>query len=128
MKYLHIVAILAIVQYLVFGMLVGRARQRYGVRAPATTGHEQFERAYRVQMNTLEQIICFLPALFLAAIYWPQEVVAPIGAIYLVGRQLYRNAYVKDPRSRGIGFLLSLAPTVILLVMATWGALLRAAT
>jgi hypothetical protein len=60
-----------------------------------------FERAYRVQMNTLEQLVGFLPALLIAGIYWPQAVVAPVGVVYLLGRALYRHRYMQDPARRG---------------------------
>ena len=72
MNYVHIVALLAVVQFIVFSTLVGAARGKYGIAAPAMTGNEHFERAVRVQMNTLEQLVGFLPALFIAAAYWPQ--------------------------------------------------------
>ncbi len=110
MNYVDIVAMLAILQYLVFGSLVGRARGKYRVKAPAVTGHEQFERIYRVQMNTLELLVAFLPAMYAAARYWPAWVVAALGAIYLVGRVIYWRAYVVVPASRGLGFALSVAP------------------
>lgn len=128
MKYVHLVAILAVIQFIVFSMLVGRARMRYGVKAPATSGHELFERAYRVQMNTLEQLIAFLPALLIAAFYWPSQIVAGIGAVYLLGRIIYRQAYVKDPQSRGPGFMLTMVPTLVLLLMGLYGVIVRAAT
>ena len=71
MAFIHFLALLAVLQYLYFGVLVGRARLRYHVKAPAVTGDENFERAYRVQMNTLEQLIIFLPALLIAGHYVP---------------------------------------------------------
>lgn len=110
MNYVDIVAMLAILQYLVFGSLVGRARGTYRVKAPAVTGHEQFERIYRVQMNTLELLVAFLPAMYAAARYWPAWIVAALGAIYLVGRVVYWRAYVVAPANRGLGFVLSVAP------------------
>ena len=67
MAWVDIVGLLSVVQLFVFGVLVGRARGRYGVAAPATSGHPVFERYYRVQMNTVESLIVFLPALWLAA-------------------------------------------------------------
>lgn len=117
MNYVDIVAMLAIVQYLVFGTLVGKARGQYGVRAPAVSGNEQFERVYRVQMNTLELLVAFLPALYAASRYWPGWVVACVGAVYLVGRVIYYRAYVTAPASRGLGFVLSIGP-VFTLVLA----------
>ena len=125
MNYVHIVALLAIVQFIVFSMLVGAARGKYGVKAPAMTGNEHFERAVRVQMNTLEQLVCFLPALMVAAYYWSPVYVASWGVVYLVGRTLYRQAYVKNPAKRGLGFLLTLLPTAVLVLAGLAGALMR---
>ena len=86
MNYVDIAAMVAIIQYLMFGSLVGKARGQFGVKAPAVSGHEQFERVYRVQMNTLELLVAFLPALYAAARYWPGWVVAAVGSVFLVGR------------------------------------------
>lgn len=123
MNLVHLVALLAVGQYFAFGFLVGRARVRYGVKAPAVTGHELFERAFRAQMNTLEQMAAFLPALFIASAYWPNTVVAGIGAVYLVGRFLYRHMYVIDPQRRQAGFLLTVIPTSVLMVLGLVGIL-----
>ena len=125
MNYVYIVALLALVQFTVFSMLVGQARVKYGVVAPAMTGNEHFERAARVQMNTLEQLICFLPALLIAAVYWPQGYVAAAGVVYLVGRTLYRQAYVADPAKRGLGFLLTFLPTTLLVLAGLVGAVMH---
>jgi len=125
MNYVHIIALLAIIQFIAFGMLVGQARGKYGIKAPAMTGNEYFERAVRVQMNTLEQLVCFVPALLIAAVYWPQVYVTATGVVYLVGRTLYRQAYVKDPARRGLGFLLTFLPTTLLALAGLVGALMR---
>ena len=71
MNWVDAVAIVAILQYLMFGSLVGQARGKFGVKAPAVSGNENFERIYRVQMNTLELLVVFLPALYASARYWP---------------------------------------------------------
>ena len=126
MNYVHIVALLAIIQFIIFGIFVGQARGKYGIKAPAMTGNEHFERAARVQMNTLEQLVCFLPALLMAAVYWPQVYVAAVGVVYLVGRTLYRQAYVADPAKRGLGFLLTFLPTTLLILEGLVGAVTRA--
>lgn len=118
MNYVDLVAVLAIIQLIVFGVLVGRARGRYGVKAPATSGHEMFDRAYRVQMNTLELMVAFLPALFIAAKYWPQPYVAGAGLVYLIGRLIYWRSYTTAPASRGVGFALSMIPIMALLIAA----------
>ncbi|CAG0911951.1 unnamed protein product, partial [Cyprideis torosa] len=114
-----------IVQFIAFSVLVGLAREKYGVKAPAISGNEHFERAYRVQMNTLEQLICFLPALFLAAVYWSPLPVSLLGVVYLVGRLVYRQAYIANPSKRAVGFMLTFIPTVLLILAAIIGALFR---
>ena len=91
--------------------------------APATTGHPVFERYYRVQMNTVETLIAFLPGLWLAAKYWPPHVVAAIGAVYLIGRVVYLRGYISDPGKRHTGYLLSMLPTMLLLLGALIGAI-----
>ena len=125
MNYVHIVAVLSIVQFFYFGIMVGKARGEYGVKAPATSGHEMFDRAFRVHMNTLEQLVGFLPALLIAGVYWSNFIIAAIGAVYIIGRFIYRKTYLEDPAKRGLGFLLSVAPTFILLVAAALGAIIR---
>ena len=125
MHYVHIVALLAIVQFIYFSMLVGKARGKFGIKAPAMTGHEGFERAVRVQMNTLEQLVCFVPALLIAAVYWSPVYVAATGVVYLVGRTLYQRAYVADPAKRGLGFMLTFFPTVLLVLAGLVGAVMR---
>lgn len=117
MNLVDTVALLAVLQYLIFGSLVGRARGRYGVRAPATSGSEPFERVYRVQMNTLELLVALIPALYIAARYWPAPYVASLGAVYLVGRVVYYVAYVNAPQRRGLGFLLSMLPVFTLVIV-----------
>lgn len=116
MNYVDLVAVLAVLQLVFFGILVGRARGRYGVAAPAVSGHEMFERIYRVQMNTLELIVAFLPALFIAAQYWPRAYVAGAGAVYLLGRLVFWRSYMAAPASRGLGFALSMLPILSLLI------------
>lgn len=123
MHTVDLVAIVALLQFLYFGTLVGRARGQYGVKAPAVTGHEMFERAYRVQMNTLEQLVLFLPALYIAARYWPPAYVAACGAVFVVGRVLFQRAYMSAPERRGLGFLLTIAPTSVLLLVGLGGAI-----
>ena len=121
MHYVGLVAIVAVIQFIAFGALTGRARARAGLKAPAVTGDEGFERMYRVQMNTLEVMVVFLPALLLAAKYWSPVFVAATGAVYLVGRLLYWRAYVADPTRRGPGFALSMLPALVLAVAALVG-------
>jgi glutathione S-transferase len=124
MHYVDLVAVLAVLQFITFTALTGRARGASGLKAPAVTGHEGFERMYRVQMNTLELLIAFLPSLFLAAKYWSPSIVASLGAVFLVGRLIYWRAYISAPSKRGVGFILSMLPTAILAGMALVGIIL----
>ncbi|PWT86330.1 MAG: MAPEG family protein [Proteobacteria bacterium] len=121
MSLVDLVATLVLLQLLVFCALVGRARVKYGVKAPAVTGHEMFERAYRVQMNTVELIVLLLPAMYLAAKYWPPAFAAAAGAVYFVGRLLYWRAYMSAPERREFAFRLSVAPVFVLLVAVLIG-------
>lgn len=123
MNLVDLVALLALVQLFVFSVLVGRARGRYQVKAPAVTGHEMFERAYRVQMNTLEIMVLFLPALYLAARHWSPTYAALAGAVYLVGRSVYAVAYLRSPDGRGLGFALSVGPVVVMIIASIAGVL-----
>lgn len=116
MAYVLLVIVLALLQFVLFGIAVGRARGRYGVHAPAVSGNEHFERYFRVHMNTLEQLIVFLPALWLFAQFVDPHWAAALGAVYLVGRTLYFLSYVKDPKSRELGFALSMLPSLAMLV------------
>lgn len=103
--------------------LVGHARVKYGVKAPATSGHEMFERAYRVQMNTLENTVIFLPALWLGAHYLGVPASTALGAVWLAARVWYAFAYVADPRKRGGGFTLAYIAWGILMIGVAWGVL-----
>jgi uncharacterized MAPEG superfamily protein len=123
MNFVDLVTLVALVQFFIFGLLVGRARGIYGVKAPAVAGHEVFERAYRVQMNTLELLIILVPALYLSAKYWSPTYAAIAGAVYLVGRLVYWRAYMADPKSRSLGFGLSMAPILVLVVASLLGVL-----
>lgn len=127
MKYVSIVGLLALLQYVYFGVAVGRARKQYNVPAPAVTGHEMFERYFRVQQNTIELLVPFLPALWLFALYASASWAVVLGAVYLLGRVLYYQAYVRDPPKRELGFGLSMLPILVLVVGALVGALLARA-
>ena len=100
---------------------VGRARGRYGVKAPAVTGHELFERAFRVQMNTLEGVVLMLPALWLYAAFVGDRGAGVMGLIWLVARTWYAIAYQQDPAKRGAGFLLGMLMFSGLWLGALWG-------
>jgi uncharacterized MAPEG superfamily protein len=116
MDLVALVLALALLQYIVFAVLVGRARGTYGVKAPAVTGHEVFERYFRVQQNTLELLVIFVPAVWLFGQYVSATLAAILGAVYLVGRVLYLKSYVADPAKRGAGFGLSMLPIMAMVI------------
>ncbi len=117
MEAVVIVTVLALAQYMFFGVQVGAARQKSGVKAPATTGETQFECVNRIHQNTLEQLIVFIPALWIYAHYVDPLWGAGMGVVYLIGRFVYRAAYLKDPSTRTLGFSLSFFPGA---VMSLW--------
>jgi uncharacterized membrane protein YecN with MAPEG domain len=123
MAYVHIVIALALIEFFAFGLAVARARATYKVAAPATTGHEVFERYFRAQMNTLEQLVVFVPSIVLFGWYVSAWLAALLGLTFIVGRALYFRGYVHAAEARHFGFLLSAVPNVTLLVGGLLGAL-----
>ncbi|MGJ5176171.1 MAPEG family protein [Bradyrhizobium oligotrophicum] len=119
-----LVTVLALMLYFYMAVRVAQARARFGVKAPATTGNADFERAFRVQMNTLEWLPIFVPALWLFAIYISDVIAALIGLVWIAGRAMYMVAYSKDAAKRGPGFgVQALAGSVLLvgaLVAILW--------
>lgn len=124
MELVAIVVLVSLIQYTVFGALVGKARMTYKVEAPAVSGDPTFERYYRVHMNTLESLVLFLPSIFVFATYINAEIAAGLGVVFIIGRQLYLRSYVKDPKSRGIGYMLTFLPSTILALGGITGAIM----
>lgn len=116
-----IVTVVALVLYFVVTMNVGRARVKYDVLAPRTDGPEEFQRYFRVQMNTLEQIVLFLPLLWLAALTVHDGLAAAIGLFWPVGRTIYARTYYRNPAKRGPGFVVGIATDMALLLIALYG-------
>ena len=114
------VSLLAAILGLLFAFGAGRTRSRLRIDAPAMSGHPELERALRIQGNTVEQLVVFLPALWLAALYFQGWWAPILGLIWCLGRVLYAFTY-GDYRARFPGFALTALPTVILMVLATVG-------
>ncbi|MDJ0583254.1 MAPEG family protein [Crocosphaera sp.] len=114
--YPSIVTVVALIVYFLITMNVGRARFKYKVMPPATSGDPNFERALRVQQNTLEQIIFFLPLLWLFCFYINPIWGSGIGAFWIVGRILYALGYYQAAEKRMIGFAISFLSTLALLI------------
>jgi glutathione S-transferase len=108
----------------VFGYYVSRERIRHGVLAPATSGHPDFERAFRIHQNTLEQLVVFMPALWMFGIYVHPLTAAVIGLLFPVGREIYRRSYLADPSSRLAGAAITGGTTLVLLLGSAVGAFL----
>jgi glutathione S-transferase len=103
------------------GVKVGMARGRYGIKAPAVSGHPDFERFYRVQMNTVEQAVVFFPALWLCTNYFRADVAGIAGLVWVVGRVWYALGYYRDAAKRGAGFTVSVFAFGALLACGGFG-------
>ena len=108
--------LLALAIYLWSGLRVGGARGRFKVDAPATTGPPEFDRIYRAQMNTLEQVVLFVPLLLLAAVVWGDRWAALFGLVWSLGRILYIVTYARDASKRTLGFVLSAGASAVVLI------------
>ncbi|SNX28086.1 glutathione S-transferase [Polynucleobacter meluiroseus] len=122
-NYLYASLITLLTVVLMFGITfnVGRARGKYQVKAPAISGHELFERAYRIQLNTIENVLMFLPALWLYAIFIGDKGAGDSGVIWLIARVWYAIAYQVNPAKRGLGFLISIIVIAGLWLGAAYG-------
>jgi len=129
MVYPGLVTVLSLYMYIWIFLNVGGARKRTGIKAPATTGADELERYYRVQMNTVEQFVLFLPSLWLFAEFlndtWASPLAGALGLGWIIGRILYALGYYKEAKKRGAGFGISLICNIILLLGATWGVVAR---
>lgn len=103
MEFVYLVIVLALIEYMVLAGLVGRARRKYGVSAPAITGPDEFNRTFRAHQNTLEGLIVFLPAMWIFGMYVSPLVAAGLGLLGIVGRALYAKGYIDAAEKRGPG-------------------------
>jgi uncharacterized membrane protein YecN with MAPEG domain len=121
MLWIALVVLLSLLEFMVFGMLVGGARARYKIQAPATSGHPIFERTFRVHYNTLELLVVFIPSIWLFGMYLNPRWGAIIGVVFMVGRAVYAAGYIRAPEKREIGAMLSFAAVAVLLFGAIFG-------
>ncbi|HJO24130.1 MAG: MAPEG family protein [Myxococcota bacterium] len=128
MQLVAVVIGLALMEYVWFSMRCGQVRGRSDVAAPAMSGDPEFERALRVQYNTIEQLVVFVPSMLLFGFYVDGIAAAGVGLVFILGRYLYARAYWVDPANRGPGFLLTVLSNAVLLLGGVVGAIVSYAT
>ena len=124
MEPVAIVTVLMLTQFFVFAILVGRARVKNNIIAPAVTGNEIFERYFRIHQNTMEQLVVILPALWLFAWYVEPLSAAATGLVFIAGRWIYCSGYAKDPAKRATGFVIGILAQTVLILGALIGIVL----
>ena len=122
MKLAILVGAIALLQYIYLGYQVGSARGRYKVDAPAVVGDPIFERHHRVHQNTLENLVIFLPGLWMFALYVNEPLAAALGLVFVAGRVIYARRYVAAPETRTPGVIASFGPALLLLLGGLIGA------
>ena len=113
-QFTALVTLLSILFYLFAGFQVSKARVAFGIKPPAVSGNPEFERVFRVQMNTLEWMPIFLPSLWLFAFYINDALAAALGLVWIIGRVLYLTGYSQAAAKRGLGFGIQGAAAVLL--------------
>jgi len=108
--------VVALVEYFILGLLVGQARVKHNVPAPATSGNPIFERYFRVHQNTMEQLVVFVPAMLIFATYVHPLVAAILGLLFVIARPIYAMGYIKDPAKRASGAAITFTVNAILLL------------
>ena len=127
MEFAVIIILIALLQYSAFTLKTGTSRPKLNVHAPKISGDEMWERMFRVQQNTMEQLVVFIPAIIAFAFYVSPTWVLVPGTVFIIGRQLYAMAYIKAPESRTLGFALTFFSNLFLvlasLALLVWGLL-----
>ena len=124
MAFVALVTLLAVGFYTLLAMQTARLRGKAAIKAPATTGEPRFERAFRIHQNTAEQMLYFLPSMWIAGYFVSWLWAAIGGLVWIAGRVLYAVTYKKDPPSRGPGFVIAFAAASILWLVGAVAAIL----
>ncbi len=125
MEAVAIVTGLILIQTFLFAFQVGQARVKHGVSAPAISGADEFDRAFRVHQNSVEQLVLFIPAMWMFAFYVHELTAAGIGVLFIVSRVIYRGGYLSDPNSRSKGFGMGALLLAVLVLGSIIGAAVR---
>ena len=121
MKYTVLITIVALVYTFILSARVGARRLKLGIDAPAISGQAEFDIAFRIHMNTIEQLVLFIPMLWIAVTVVGDVWAAAIGAIWVIGRIIYATGYTAGVDKRGPGMLVTVLSTVALTVISFWG-------
>ena len=124
MEAIAVVTVLAVCQAFSFAYLVGKQRAKHGVKAPGITGEAEFERAFRIHQNTVEQMVDFLPSLWLFGYYVHGFIGAGLGLLFVISRLVYRKSYLDEPTSRSTGFGIGALVMMVLMIGGLVGAIL----
>lgn len=116
MIYIPFVTCIMLIQLFAFSLKSGMARDKGGVKAPATSGDETYERRNRVHLNTVELIVMAIPSMWIFATYVHALTAAGLGLVYVIGRIIYSRTYMADPDKRGLGFMISILPIVTMMI------------
>ncbi len=125
MELVAIITVLALIQFVFFGFRVGQMRAKHGVKAPDMIGDPEFMRMFRIHQNTMEQLVVFVPALWIFAHYWDPKWGAAIGLVYIASRFVYYLGYLKDPKDRGRGFGIGFVTNAVLMIGSLVGAIMK---
>ena len=117
--------LIALLQYIFFTGRAGFSRSKYSIKAPKTVGNERWERIYRIQQNTMEQLVIFIPATLVFSIYVSASLVLLPGIMFFVGRHLYSRLYLQSPENRGPGMVLSFLSNILLVLCSLVGVSLK---
>ena len=121
MEEVALVTLLMSLQCIYFSLKVGQARGKYGVKAPATSGNELFERVNRIHLNTLELLVVTLPAMWVFGYYLNWSSAALRGVVFIAGRFIYAAGYLQAPEKRSRGMLIGFLATLALILGGLWG-------
>src|SRR5262249_59298236 len=120
-----IVTCLALVLYAVITARVALARARYKIKAPAVAGHPIFERTFRIQQNTSEQLVIMLPGLWMFSYLVSPAWARLLGLVCLAGRLIYASGYMRDPEKRGLGFVIGFLANAAMVLGSLIAAILQ---